>query len=271
MVWFGFDMARNNVPSKLGTKKVASSSGKNVWVISLGGSRIVPDDVDDKFLLEFRKLIDSHGDKKFVVVCGGGRTARRYMGALKKLGKSNKGQSMEGIAVTRLHAEFMARFFGKKANEEIPMDMKRVENLLKKNRVVFCGALRWRDKNTSDGTAAKIAGRLKSPFINLTNVRGLYDRDPSAPKGVPRAQVASAKADKLGKEKAKFISKISWRGFLRVARKVKFEAGQHFVLDKVAAEEILKKQIVTYIVGSLKSMDGVLRNNKKINGTVISG
>ena len=224
---------------------------KDVWVISLGGSRIVPDDVDDRFLLNFRKLIDSHKNKKFVVVCGGGRTARRYMSALKRLGKGTKAQSMEGIAVTRLHAGFMARFFGSEANEDLPLNMKRVKDLLRKNRVVFCGALRWKDKNTSDGTAAKIAGFLGCPFINLTNVRGLYDRDPV-------------------KKGAKFISKISWKDFLKVTEKVKYEAGQHFVLDLVAAEEIAKGKIVTYIVGDLGAVDGVLLG-KKFVGTVISG
>ena len=225
---------------------------KNVWVISLGGSRIVPDDVDDEFLLKFKKLLDSHRSQRFVVVTGGGSTARKYIVALRKLGEGTWNQSMEGIAVTRLHAGFMTRFFGKEANEEIPMNMKRVRNMLGKNRIVFCGALRYRDKNTSDGTAAKIAGFLGCPFINLTNVRGLYSADPRKDK------------------RAKFISKISWRDFLKVVRKVKYEAGQHFVLDLVAAREIAKKRVVTYIVGSLKAMDGILKG-KRFIGTVVGG
>lgn len=225
---------------------------KDVWVISLGGSRIVPDDVDDKFILEFRKLIDSHKDKRFVVVCGGGSSARRYISALRRLGKGNKAQSMEGIAITRLHAGFMLRFFGSEANEEIPMNMKKVKDLLRGNRVVFTGALRWRAKNTSDGTAAKIAGYLGSPFVNLTNVKGLYDRDPK-------------------KKGAKFIGKISWKDFLVIAGKIKYEAGQHFILDLVAAKEISRKRIVTYIVGSLGALDSVLKGKKRVAGTVIGG
>jgi len=226
---------------------------EKVWVISLGGSRIVPDDVDEGFLLRFKKLLDSHRDKKFVVVCGGGSTARRYIGALRKLGKKTKAQSMEGIAVTRLHAGFMARIFGKGANEDLPLSMKKVKNLLKGNRVVFCGALRYRAKNTSDGTAAKLAFYLKCPFINLTNVRGLYSSNPK------------------GNKKARFIAKISWDDFAKMAGKVKFKAGQHFVLDQSAARVIREKKIVTYIVGSLKAIDSVLKGSKKINGTRIGG
>ncbi|MFH0711526.1 MAG: hypothetical protein V1889_00175 [archaeon] len=225
---------------------------EKVWVISLGGSRIVPDDVDDKFLVRFKRLLDSHGDKRFVVVTGGGSTARRYMGALKKLKKGMKARSMEGIVVTRLHAGFMARIFGKVANEDVPLNMKRVKNLLRKNRVVFCGALRYYRKNTSDGTAAKLAGYLGCSFINLTNVRGLYSANPKTNKG------------------ARFISRISWDDFYGMFRKIKFEAGQHFVLDQSAARVIRDEKIVTYIVGSLKAIDGILRG-KKFVGTIIRG
>lgn len=226
---------------------------EKLWVISLGGSRIVPDEVDSKFLFDFKKLIDSHKSKRFVIVCGGGTTARKYISALRKLGKKTKNQSEEGIAVTRLNASFMSRFFGKEANEELPMNMKKVKNLLKKNHVVFCGALRYQDKNTSDGTAAKLAGYLECPFINLTNVKGLYTSDPKKNK------------------RAKFISKISWKNFLEIVSKIKYEAGQHFVLDQVAAKIISKKKIKTYIVGSLLPINNILKGNKRIQGTVIFG
>ncbi len=226
--------------------------GDKIWVISLGGSRIVPDDVDDKFLARFKKLIDAHRDKKFVVVTGGGTTARKYISALKKLGKKTKEQSMEGIAITRLHAGFMARFFGKSANENVPLNVRGIKKALVRNRVVFCGGLKYEANNTSDGTAAKIAGFLKCPFINLTNVKGLYSANPATHKN------------------AKFIGKISWKKFAEVAGKVKFEAGQHFVLDAAAAKVIMKGKIVTYIVGSLGAIDNILKG-KKFVGTRVGG
>jgi uridylate kinase len=236
---------------------------KSVWVISLGGSRIVPDDVDEDFLKRFKKLIDSHEDKKFVVVCGGGRTARRYILALRKLGKGVRDQSGEGIAITRLHAGFMTRLFGSEANEEVPRNMKRVAGLLKKNRVVFCGALRYTKKNTSDGTAARVASYLKCAFINLTNVKGLYDKD-------PKESPLDSRGHRTGRG-AKFISRISWSEFYSIASRIKYEAGQHFVLDKLAARIIRDKKIDTYIVGSLDSMDKVLDGKPRFGGTLISG
>lgn len=229
--------------------------GPKLWTISLGGSRIAPKDkeIDHKFIQKFEKLVESHPTHKFVIVTGGGSTARKYISALKTLGKNTKKQSMTGIAITRMHASILMRIFGKKANENLPKNMKKAKNLLRGNQIVFCGALRYKDKNTTDGTAANLAGFLKTPLINLTNVKGLYTSNPKTNK------------------KAKFIKKISWKSFYKKANAIKFEAGQHFVLDQNASETIMKKKIPTYIVGSLNDVDKIISGKKDYKGTLIAG
>lgn len=221
------------------------------WVISLGGSRIIPENVDDLFLKKFKKLILSHPKHKFIVVTGGGTTARKYIEALKDLGKNPKTQSDTGIAITRFHANFLMKIFGKPANDELPFSIKKVKTLLNKNQIVFCGALRNNKKQTTDGTAAKIASSLNCPFINLTNVKGLYTKNPKT------------------HTKAKFIKEITWNDFNQMAKKIKFRAGQHFVLDQSGAKTIKKKKVKTYIVGSLKDIRAII-NNKKFSGTLIN-
>ena len=70
---------------------------------------------------------------------------------------------------------------------------------------------------------------------------------------------------------AKFIPKISWEKFHKMANKIKFEPGQHFVLDQKASKIILENKIKTYIIGKdLKQLDNVL-NNKNFIGTIIQG
>jgi uridylate kinase len=226
---------------------------KQVWVISLGGSRIVPDNLDINFIQEFRRIILQHTkNNKFVVVCGGGTVARKYIDALKKDGKSDYLQSLAGISVTRLNARVMSYFFNHDPEKGIPHDMKHVENILSKNDVVFCGGLRYAPDQTSDTTAARLATHLKTSLINITNVKGLYSADPRKTK------------------EAKFVPQISWAEFNKIANKIKFSAGQHFVLDQSAAEEILKKKITTYIIGTLRDLNHVLLK-KEFVGTTISG
>ena len=87
----------------------------------------------------------------------------------------------------------------------------------------------------------------------MTDVFGLHDKNP------------------LKYKDAKFIPKITWEDFDKMANKTKFKPGQHFVLDQTASKIILKNKIKTYILGkNLKNLDNLL-NNREFKGSVISG
>jgi len=227
---------------------------KKEVVISLGGSLIIPDEIDTNFLSKFKRVLDKHKRNwKFVVVCGGGSVARKYIKSLREINRSDYLQSMVGIAVTRLNARFMTYFFGKDANKGIPHDIKQVKGMLNKNDIIFCGALRYAPNQTSDSTAATIANHLRSQFINITNVLGLYTKNPKEYKD------------------AKFIPRISWKNFWKRANAIKYKPGQHFVLDQHAAEIIMNNKIKTYILGqNLRNLDNLL-SKKKFIGTTIEG
>ena len=86
---------------------------KKVIVVSLGGSLIVPREIDVKFLEKFRDVIKKNTHKyKFVIVCGGGSVARHYIHALRKNENSVFMQNLAGIAITRMNARFMSYLFG---------------------------------------------------------------------------------------------------------------------------------------------------------------
>jgi uridylate kinase len=229
---------------------------KNIIVISLGGSLIVPHKINSEYLEKFKKLLLKNKKYKFVIVCGGGKTARNYIEGLEnskiKERKKELLQSFLGISATRLNARFMIYFFGKECNRRIPQDMKEISKLLKKHNIVFCGALRYSEKQTSDSTAAKLANYFNTSFINLTNVKGLYNKNP---RRFPSA---------------KFIPEISHKDFLNMANSMKFKPGQNFVLDQKAAKTIRKYKIITYILGpDMKQLDNLL-NHKHFIGTVIN-
>jgi uridylate kinase len=227
---------------------------KRVIVLSLGGSMIVPENINVQFLRKFKKLLLEKTRKyKFVVVCGGGSTARKYIGGLEneEVPKKRFFQSLLGIASTRLNARFMTYFFNEDANKGIPHDMKEVKNLLRIYDVVFCGALRYAKKETSDGTSAKLANFFKTIFINITNVKGLYEKDPQK------------------NPSAKIIPKISWKNFDKIASSIKYKPGQHFILDQSASKKIKKNKIPTYIIGrDLNQLKNILEE-KDFIGTLI--
>ncbi|MBS3075096.1 UMP kinase [Candidatus Pacearchaeota archaeon] len=227
---------------------------KQIIVMSLGGSLIVPDKINAHLLKDFKKvLFKNTGKYKFVVVCGGGQTARTYIKGLNYEDIKNKEylQGLLGIASTRLNARFMTYFFGREANQGMPHDMVDVENLLKIHDVVFCGALRYALNETSDATSVKLARYFNTSFINLTNVSGLHDKNP------------------LIYKTAKFIPEITHKEFYKMVSKIKFKPGQHFILDQKAAKIIKKYKIPTYILGpDMKNLDNLL-NNRHFVGSVI--
>ena len=226
--------------------------GKEVIVLSLGGSLIIPENINVKFLKEFKKIILEHAKKrKFVIVCGGGSIARKYISALKQVRVNEKLQSFSGISATRMNARFMNYFFNQDAEQGIPEKMDGVKKYLKGRNIVFCGALEYKPHQTSDSTASQIASELKATFINLTDVDGLYDKNPRKFKN------------------AKFIPRISWKKFNEMANKLKFNPGQHFVLDQKASKIIMENKIKTYIIGkNIGQLDNFLKG-RKFRGTRI--
>ncbi len=228
---------------------------KTIVVISLGGSIIIPDKINIRVLNEFKKVILKNIKKyRFIIVCGGGKTARNYIKGLEneEIDKKEFFQCLLGVSVTRLNARFMTYFFGHDANQGMPHNMKDVENLLKVHNVVFCGGLRYGKDETSDSTAAKLARHFITDFINITDIAGLYDKNPKRYKN------------------AKFIPEISHKNFYKIAKKIKFKPGQHFVLDTKAAKIIKKYKITTYLLGQdMKNLDNLL-NCKHFIGTVIN-
>jgi uridylate kinase len=225
---------------------------KRVTVLSLGGSLIVPEIMDLSFLRRFREVIKKNTkNHRFVIVCGGGSVARKYIDALKQEGKSDYLQSLAGIAITRVNARFMAYFFGQDPEFGIPHDMKNISNLLKKHDIIFCGALRYASDQTSDATACKLAAYLKSDFINITNVKGLYDKNPFKFKN------------------AKFIANTTREELAKIMKSIPQRPGMHGPVDHTAMKVILEHKLRVFILGKdAKQLDNLL-NNKPFIGSRI--
>ena len=216
------------------------------FVISLGGSVIVPQDVDVKFLSEFTKMIKELGKKhQFSIVCGGGHTARMYQGAAMKLGVDEHNSHEVGTQATLLNAFLMAKVLG---GEFVPGHPEETATKFGKKPVVSGG---YKPGWTTDVDAAIIAKAVGADaLINVTNVDYVYDSDPRT------------------NPKAKKIENICWADFMDLPV-MKRTPGAHFVFDPEAAEICMKAKIrVCVLNNNVPNLKNCLED-KKFIGTII--
>lgn len=147
-------------------------------IISLGGSLIVPDEIDVAFLKEFVSTLTTYVEKgfRFIIITGGGRLSRTYTLSAKEIvTPTNEDLDWIGIASTRLNAEFVRVLFGEHACEEIIFSP---EHIPETDKPIQLGG-GWKPGNSSD-LAAVISAESSgaSKVINLSNIDYVYDKDP---------------------------------------------------------------------------------------------
>lgn len=226
---------------------------EEIIIISLGGSLIVPEEIDIEFLKNFKALILSHVDlgKKFVITIGGGKTCRKYQSAGKEISDASKDdQDWIGIASLRLNAELMRVIFGTYAHEVV------INNLSEKfdfnKPIVIGGAYEIGHSSDVDAVLAAINIGAKK-IINLSNTDYVYDSDP-----------------KLNPN-AKKIEEISWADYRNIIPKEWTHAGLNSPFDPIASRSSEENGISVMIMNG-KPIDNLAKclNGEKFAGTLIS-
>src|SRR3989344_1041705 len=147
-------------------------------IISLGGSLIIPDDIDKGFLKDFKALILSHvaQGKKFVIITGGGKICRKYQDVAKELASpSLEDLDLIGIASLKMNAELLRVIFGEYVHTPV---VNNLSDKLSFDKPIIIGAAHEPGRSTDYDAveAAKSAGAKK--IINLSNIDYVYDSDP---------------------------------------------------------------------------------------------
>lgn len=149
-------------------------------VISLGGSIIVPKEIDTDFIKKFKKLIVDFVNKgnKAIIVAGGGYTCRLYNKATEKIDGQISDVDLDwiGIQATKLNAEIVRASFGKLAYEKVIDDPTKT---IETDKKIIIGS-GWKPGCSSDKDAVLLAINFKmDTVINLSNIDFVYDKDPN--------------------------------------------------------------------------------------------
>ena len=226
---------------------------EETFVISLGGSLIIPDNLDVEFLKDFRKLILSHVEqgKKFAIITGGGKLCRRYNEAASKISSlSNTELDWLGIYSTRFNAEFIRLIFGEKYTEKEIIINPTLPVNFTKSIIIGSG---WEPGNSTDLDAVLVAKTIGAKrVINLSNIDHVYDSDPKV------------------NPNAKKIDKISWVDYRKVIPS-EWRPGLNSPFDPVASREAEESGIEVVIMNGkpIENLENCL-DGKNFQGTVIS-
>ena len=229
-------------------------------VISLGGSVVNPGKVNVKLIKQFGDLLiklNKQYNTKFGVVVGGGKLFRNLLPEVKKYTTNKRSLDWIGIYCTRVNAQCVSSYFYEKTNKtslELGMCYKESANLLKKYDFVFQGG----DKPgfTSDMDAVELAISMgkKTKLINISNVDGVYDKDPNKFKS----------AKKLSKMTHKELTKLIFKSGKN------YKSGQNLVFDQIATKLAQKHNIELHFIGAknIKDIEKIIQG-KAHKGTIV--
>lgn len=221
-------------------------------VISLGGSLIAPKEgIDVAFLRKFSALVRKHvkRGKRFVLICGGGVTARQYQQAARKVTRLTRDDlDWLGIHATRLNAHLIRTVLRTLAHPRIITDP---HEDMPSRRPVVIGA-GWRPGCSTDYDAVLLAERYGAgTVINLSNIPYVYDKDPRTnPDAVAFPQ-------------------LTWKEYRRRFG-TRWDPGLSSPFDPVASKEAEKQKLRVIIAEGrdLANLDRML-TGKSFKGTVV--
>ncbi len=223
------------------------------FVVSLGGSIIVPDEIDIEFLKEFRTLIISEikNGNKFIIVAGGGKTCRKYQeGLTAVIGPNQKALDWIGISSTHLNAQLVKAIFNSK--DVYPkVIVNPTEKIEFKESILIAGG--WKPGFSSDMDAVILAEQFGAKtVINLSNINYVYTAD-------PRINLH-----------AKPLPKLSWDKFFELVGE-DWKPGMNAPFDPIASKKAkeLGLEVVITKGTDLENLK-LIFEDKEFIGTIIN-
>ncbi|GHT69448.1 uridylate kinase [Spirochaetia bacterium] len=251
-----------------------------ITVISLGGSIVAPDGVDEAFLKDLvslvGRLLEEDEKRRFIFVVGGGGPARAWQNAYRNVLSRpqteippynvlsrpqteippynvarkivNDDADWIGIMATRLNAQLVKAVMGEWCRETVVTDPTQVDPLV--GRVLVAAG--WKPGFSSDYDAVVLAERFQAAMvINLSNIDQVYTDDPRK------------------NPDAKPIDAISWADF-RAMMGDEWVPGKNVPFDPIASRHAAKigLKVICAAGKDLPNLEKIL-NGEPFLGTTI--
>ncbi|MDR1596274.1 MAG: UMP kinase [Treponema sp.] len=229
-----------------------------ITVISLGGSIVAPDAVDEAFLKDFvsliREFLNADAERRFIFVVGGGGPARVYQKAYREISAitgtkaSDNEADWIGVMATRLNAQLVRALMGEWCSQDVVTDPTQAADMT--GRVLVAAG--WKPGFSSDNDAVLLAERFRADrVINLSNIEQVYTDDPKK------------------NPQAKPIDAISWPDF-RALVGDEWIPGKNVPFDPVASRRAaeLGLKVICAAGRNLENLKKILRGEPFLGTTI---
>jgi len=226
----------------------------NTFILSLGGSLVVPDNnIDTRFLSSLNQFIRrqiSENNRRFFITVGGGFMMRKFRDAAKSIHGKIVDADLDwlGVHTTRLNAQLIRIIFQDIADLRV---IKHYEIILKITKPVAIAA-GWKPGWSTDYCAITLCHDYGiHQVINMTNIDQVYDKDPNK------------------YSDAKPMVDMTWKKYCALAGD-KWTPGLNLPFDPIASK-LARDMGVTVKILNGRNLDNVAAalDDKKFHGTTI--
>ena len=150
-------------------------------VMSVGGSLIVPQEIDTVFLKKLKILVEdqiAHNERHFIIIAGGGKTARKYQEAARDITELEPDDlDWLGIHATRLNGHLLRTIFKDEAHPVMITNPEDILDVPTSTPLVIAAG--YHPGASTDYRAVQIAGHIGAKkVVNLSNTDYIYTADP---------------------------------------------------------------------------------------------
>ncbi|MHA1506154.1 MAG: UMP kinase [Candidatus Asgardarchaeia archaeon] len=201
--------------------------GGRIVVLKIGGSLLYDEGLRLK-TKTIKGIVDS--SLKFVregndlgIVVGGGKLSRLVIEEARRFGLPEAICDQIGISISRINAKIIAHLLGEVSCKKVPESWDEFLEFLNKGKVLVLGGMN--PGQSTNAVAAIMAEMMGAELlVNLSDVGGIYDRDPKDPN-------------------AKLLDRISSSDLMEMLVEKESKAGSYELFDLVALKILMRSKI----------------------------
>jgi len=211
--------------------------------LKIGGFAFVGSE-EPPLISRYVKLLKQLSNRHhFVVITGGGATARSYIQTARAMQVPESLCDQLGILVTRINARLLVDGLSDHAYPEIPTSVGELKQYFASGRLVAMGGLQ--PGHSTNAVAAIAAETIRAElFLNATDVDGVYTADPTK------------------NPRAKRLEEVSVKRLTRILSENDVHAGAYDLMDPIALRIIERSKIPTVILNG-RTLTNVTRAIRK--------